>query len=89
VSLVPSLQTRYDENGIPVSAKCSLCGEQMPQGAPRITNPIENVAWFSSQFGLHVAQIHPEMAARKWAGKPVKPNGLKTQKEAEIGFWRS
>jgi hypothetical protein len=37
----------------------------MPQSTPRITNPMENVDWFSSQFGLHVAQSHPEMAARK------------------------
>lgn len=66
--LVPELQMRCDENSIPVSAKCSLCGEQMAQGTPRITNPIENVAWFSSQFGLHVAQNHPEIAARKSAG---------------------
>jgi hypothetical protein len=45
--LVPNLQTRYDENGIPVSAKCSLCGEQMPQSTPRITDPIANVEWFT------------------------------------------
>jgi hypothetical protein len=25
------LQISYDENSIPVSAKCSFCGEQMPQ----------------------------------------------------------
>ena len=67
--LVPNLQTRYDENGIPVSAKCSACGEQMPQGAPRIMNPIANVEWFASQFGLHVSQIHPEVEALKLAGR--------------------
>jgi hypothetical protein len=81
--LVPELQMRCDENSIPVSAKCSLCGEQMAQGTPRITNPIENVAWFSSQFGLHVAQNHPEIAARKSAGSGGQTNGLKTQKEAK------
>jgi hypothetical protein len=31
MSLLPNLQLRYDENGIPVSAKCSLCGEKMPK----------------------------------------------------------
>lgn len=65
---MPALQTRYDENGIPVSAKCSLCGEQMPQGKPRITTPIENVAWFSAQFSLHVTQSHPPAAPRKPTG---------------------
>jgi hypothetical protein len=71
MSLVPVLQTRYDENGIPVSAKCSLCGEQMPQGAPRITNPIENVEWFVTQFSLHATQRHPPAEPRKSTlGKP-------------------
>jgi hypothetical protein len=79
--LVPSLQTRYDENGIPVSAKCSLCGEQMPQGKPRITNPIENVAWFTFQFGLHVAQSHPPVAGRKWVGFGGETHELKTQRD--------
>jgi hypothetical protein len=64
---MPELQMSYDVNSIPVSAKCSLCGVPMPQGTPRITNPIENLEWFSSQFGLHVAQDHPEVAPRKAA----------------------
>ncbi|WP_348262871.1 hypothetical protein P8935_24155 [Telmatobacter sp. DSM 110680] len=81
--LTPTLQTRYDENSIPISAKCSLCGERMPQGTPRITDPIENVAWFSSQFGLHVAQIHPEIEARTWVGKSKKSNARHTQKEVK------
>jgi hypothetical protein len=41
--LEPELQMNYDENSIPVSAKCSLCGEKMPQGTPRIMNSINNV----------------------------------------------
>ncbi len=56
--LKPDLQMRYDENSIPVTAKCSLCGEQMPQGTPRIMNSIKNVAWFEAQFRLHVARTH-------------------------------
>lgn len=54
-----TMQLRYDENSIPVSAKCSMCGMQMPQREPRITNPIENVAWFAAQFDLHLLQNHP------------------------------
>jgi hypothetical protein len=62
---VPVLQTRYDENSIPASAKCSKCGAQMPQSTPRITNPIEKVEWFADQFSLHVAQSHPPVEPRK------------------------
>jgi len=60
----PMMQMRYDQNSIPVSAKCSMCGEQMPQKQPRITDPMENVAWFTAQFDLHVAQHHPPDARK-------------------------
>jgi len=63
----PELQMGYDENSIPVSAKCSMCGEQMPQSTPRIPNSIDNVAWFAAQFRVHVAQRHlPD-----WTGKSL------------------
>ena len=55
----PMMQMRYDENSIPVSAWCAKCGQPMPQAKPRITNPIDNVAWFTTQFELHVSQTHP------------------------------
>jgi len=64
MSNVPVLQTRYDDNGIPISAKCSLCGERMLQSTPRISSPIENVEWFATQFKLHTARSHP-IAPRK------------------------
>lgn len=63
----PELQMSHDENSIPVTAKCSLCGEQMQQHTPRITNPIENVEWFSSQFARHVMQNHPVPVLQKSA----------------------
>jgi hypothetical protein len=69
----PQLQTRYDQNGIPVSAKCSACGEQMPQAKPRIVEPMENVAWFAAQFDLHAKRMHPPA--------PVNKPGLRKIKE--------
>jgi hypothetical protein len=65
---LPELQMRYDENSIPVSAKCSLCDEQMPQSVPRIADPMDSVEWFAAQFRLHVARSHPEITARVSAG---------------------
>jgi len=59
------MQMRYDENSIPVSAWCSKCGVPMPQAKPRITNPIDNVAWFTAQFELHVSQTHFSDPPRK------------------------
>ena len=66
MSQAPELQMGYDENSIPVSAKCSLCGEQMPRGTQRIMDSIDNVAWFAAQFRLHVARTHLLV----WTGKP-------------------
>jgi hypothetical protein len=60
----PQLQMKYDENSIPVSAKCSMCGEPMPQSKPRMTNPIANLAWFAAQFEIHRDQRHPPSAPR-------------------------
>jgi len=31
----------------------------MAQGEPRLTNPIENVAWFAAQFDIHLSESHP------------------------------
>jgi hypothetical protein len=61
------MQLRCDENGIPISAKCSNCGELMAQAQPRIMNPMENVEWFTSQFALHVAKSHPPAEPAKSA----------------------
>jgi hypothetical protein len=69
----PQLQMRYDPNGIPVSAKCSACGKEMPQAKPRLIKPMENVAWIAAQFDLHVRQMHPPA--------PVNKPGLRKIKE--------
>jgi hypothetical protein len=53
----------------------------MPQGTPRIMNPIENVAWFSSQFVLHVAQSHPPVAGRNRVGFGGETLELRTQRD--------
>ena len=64
---VPELQMIYDEKCIPVSAKCSLCGEAMPQRKTRIKNTLENIEWLTAQFRLHVARMHLEA----WTGKSL------------------
>ena len=75
MSQLPELQLKYDENSIPVSAKCSACGESMPQSMPRIANPIDNVEWFAAQFGLHVERSHLHAAARNNDVSEDSPGG--------------
>jgi hypothetical protein len=72
----PEMQLRCDVNGNPISAKCSACGAQMPQSSTRITNPIDNVAWFQTQFSLHVAQFHPPVEPRKSTFAGPKRNAI-------------
>jgi hypothetical protein len=54
----------YDEKGIPISAKCSACGEQMLQCVPRRLDPIDGIAWFAAQLRLHIEQNH----LQAWTG---------------------
>jgi len=54
----PELQIRCDVNSIPVSAKCSSCGESMPQSESRL-EPMDKVGWFTAQFEEHKALKHP------------------------------
>ena len=55
----------YDSNSIPVFAKCSACGEKMPQCVPRITNAMDNVEWFAVQFREHLVRMHPPLEGTK------------------------
>jgi hypothetical protein len=46
----------------------------MPQAEPRLTKPMDNVAWLSAQFDLHAKRMHPR--------EDVKKNAIKIVKEA-------
>ena len=53
----------------------------MPQGEPRLTNPIENVAWFATQFDIHLLQNHPpdprkalHASSKKSVNQDLKPD---------------
>lgn len=45
-----------------------MCGAQMPQGTPRIMNPIDNLAWFATQIDAHLAQNDPPNTAKAFHG---------------------
>jgi hypothetical protein len=55
------LVIEYDANSFPVTAKRTICGEEMPKGEPRITSASENILWFARQFTLHKTQKHPRV----------------------------
>jgi hypothetical protein len=54
----PGLIITYDKHLFPASADCSDCGEEMPQGEPRIAASDDNIRWFSSHFADHLLRKH-------------------------------
>jgi hypothetical protein len=59
----PQLIVSRDMNDYPATARCSSCGEQMPERQRWINSSAENLAWFVDQFALHVEQVHPSWTA--------------------------
>jgi len=55
----PELLIGYGENGNPVSAACSLCGDWMPEDYSPSDDPHEVVARFAAHFKIHVQREHP------------------------------
>ena len=53
------LVIEYNADSFPVTAKCTICGEEMPQSDQRITLIGKNIKWFTEQFTIHMAQKHP------------------------------
>jgi len=49
----------YDQRMRPVSAKCRLCGEGMPEPASELGAPADVVFWLAQQFVEHKKQKHP------------------------------
>ena len=55
----PRLMITYNSNKFPVSAKCSVCGQEMPKGDMRRTFIGEDLCWFKAQFEAHKKTRHP------------------------------
>lgn len=54
----PKLILEFGTDGIPVSGKCSACGEQMSAGPARVTHKEEVTKRFEDEFRIHVARKH-------------------------------
>jgi hypothetical protein len=54
----PELLTDYNSNSYPVSAKCSVCGVQMPHMEHKGASSADGIKWFAIQFDLHVRHKH-------------------------------
>jgi hypothetical protein len=55
----PELILGYEEDAVPRSAVCCICGQQMPDPTQGPLSATECYAWYSAQFQQHVRQRHP------------------------------
>ena len=56
------LAISYDTNMHPLSAKCKGCGEQMPQPAAELREPVDIILWFSQLYVEHRRAKHAPVA---------------------------
>ena len=59
---LPELIIGYEEQGEPVSAACTLCGEWMPEDHPLSLPAAEVVEVFKGHFEDHVREKHPRQS---------------------------
>lgn len=55
---------QYDDSSFVISAKCSLCGDKMPQPPANVTLSRDRVLWFAKRFLEHKKQLHAEAAVK-------------------------
>ena len=67
----------YDREMFPVRGVCTVCGDEMPQKEPRITNSPGTIRWLADQFKLHVAWKHPSKPEAVGEFEETFPRGLR------------
>lgn len=55
---IPELSFTYDAATCVLSARCSLCGREMPINLKGSANSSDDIKWFAAQFDLHMKQKH-------------------------------
>lgn len=60
----------YGQGKYPVSAKCRLCGDSMPQSSEELPSLADTVLWLSQRFIEHKQQKHPAALAREESPSP-------------------
>ena len=57
----PTVLATCDDNGFPLAAQCSLCGEAICLGEPRVTDKDEAIQRMMSEFSIHKDRKHSSM----------------------------
>jgi len=56
----PELIMLYEMYDYPVAARCSACGQRMPQSKKWINPLADNLRWLRDQFEVHLARHHSQ-----------------------------
>jgi len=67
----------YDREMFRARGVCTVCGDEMPQKMPKITNSPGTIRWLADQFKLHVAWKHPSKPEAVGEFEETFPRGLK------------
>jgi len=59
MALRSELAISWDEKMHPIAARCTWCGDPIPQPEPGLTDAAEIVLWFSKAFLDHKRVKHP------------------------------
>ena len=68
----PRLLVDYNLSSHPTSARCSICGVQMPRMKSEGASSAESSKWFAIQFDLHVRQKHSREDVNQAAARIAK-----------------
>lgn len=66
----PTVIATCDESGFPLTAKCSLCGADIPLGEPRVTSKEEAIKRMMSEFSIHKDRKHLREDVKQVARSP-------------------
>ena len=75
----PELELDYNSASHPISAKCSVCGVQMPHMESKGASSEDITKWFLIQFDLHVRHEHGREDVNQAAARIVREATEKTE----------
>jgi len=59
------LKFEYDLRAMPISAKCTACGERMPEPPEDLQNPADIIVWSSEKYIEHRNLKHSQDDRRR------------------------
>ncbi len=72
----PELILGYEQDAVPRSAVCSVCGQQMPDPPPGPQSAMECYIWYTAQFEEHLSLCHLHPSNPTPNESPKRPSAV-------------